>query len=50
MKWSKLKHKINKTKNPLDIIMYEKQRNYDVGLNKKAKFAYFHNLTCKKDT
>ena len=30
--------------------MYEKQRNYDVGLNKKAKFAYFHNLTCKKDT
>ena len=35
---------------PVDIKMYNKQRNYFVGLNKQAKFIYFNNLDCKKDT
>ena len=34
MKRSKLKNKANKTKHPVDIKMYKKQRNYIVGLNK----------------
>ena len=34
MKRSKLKNKANKTKHPVDIKMYKKQRNYVVGLNK----------------
>ena len=33
MKRSKLKNKANKTKHPVDIKMYKKQRNYVVGLN-----------------
>ena len=44
------KNKANKTKHPVDIKMYKKQRNYVVGLNKPAKFKYFDNLDCKKDT
>ena len=35
MKRSKWKNKANKTKHPIDIKMYKKQRNYVVGLNKK---------------
>ena len=35
MKRYKLKNKANKTKHPIDIKMYKKQRNYVVGLNKK---------------
>ena len=50
MKRSKLKNKANKTKHPVDIKMYKKQRNYVVGFNKQAKFEYFNNLDCKKDT
>ena len=34
MKRSKLKNKANKTKHPIDIKVYKKQRNYVVGLNK----------------
>ena len=34
MKRSKLKNKANKTKHPVDIKIYKKQRNYVVGLNK----------------
>ena len=30
--------------------MYKKQRNYVADLNKQAKFKYFINLDCKKDT
>ena len=47
---SKLRNKANKTKHPVDIKMYAEQRNYVVGLNKQAKFRYFNNLDCKKDT
>ena len=36
------------TKHPVDIKMYNKQRNYVAGLNKQAKFKYFNNLNCKK--
>ena len=50
MKRSKLKNKANKTRFPVDIKMYKKPRNYIVGLNKEAKFKYFNNLDCKKDT
>ena len=50
MKRSKLKNKANKTKHSVDIKMYMKQRNYVAGLNKQAKFEYFNNLHCKKDT
>ena len=49
LKRSKLKNKANKTKHPVDIKMYKKQRNYVVGLNKQAKFRHFNNLDCKKD-
>ena len=49
MKRFKLKNKANKTKHPVDIKMYKKQRNYVAGLNKQAKFKYFNNLDCKKD-
>ena len=49
MKRPKLKNKANKTKHPVDIKMYKKQRSYVVGLNKQAKFKYFNNLDCKKD-
>ena len=49
MKRSKLKNKANKTKHPVDIKMYKKQRNYIIGLNKQAKFKYFNNLERKKD-
>ena len=50
MKRSKLKNKSNKTKHPVDIKMYKKQRNYVLGLNKQAKFKYFNNLDFKKGT
>ena len=37
MKRSKLKNKANKTKTPLDITNYKKQRNYLTKLNKTLK-------------
>ena len=42
MKRSKLKNKANKTKLPVDINNYKKQRNCVVNLNKRAKFGYFN--------
>ena len=33
MKFCKLKNKVNKTKDPKDILKYNKQRNYVVKLN-----------------
>ena len=41
MKRSRLKNKANKTKKPIDISNFKKQRNYLVNLNKQAKFEYF---------
>ena len=49
MKRSKLKNKTNKTKYPVDIKIYKK-KNYLAGSNKQAKFEYFNNLDCKRDT
>ena len=49
MKRSKLKNKANKTKHPLDIVNYKKQRNYVTKLNKTAKLEYFINLKLGKD-
>ena len=48
MKRSKLKNKANKTKHPVDIKMYKKQRNYVPGLNKQTKFKYFITWIAKK--
>ena len=49
MKRSKLKNKVNKTKHPLDIMNYKKQRNYVTKLNKTAKLEHFNNLKLGKD-
>ena len=49
IKRSKLKNKANKTKNPLDIMNYKKQRKYMTKLNKTAKREYFNNLKLVKD-
>ena len=40
MKRSRLKNKANKTKKPIDISNFKKQRNYVVNLNKQAKLEY----------
>ena len=47
MKRLKLKNKANKTKLPVDINHYKKQRNYVVNLNESAKFGYFNRYDCK---
>ena len=47
MKICKLKNKANKTKLPVDINNYKKQRNYVVNLDKSAKFEYFNRYDCK---
>ena len=49
LKKLKIKNKANKTKNPLDIMNYEKQRNYVTKLSKTAKLEYFNNLNLGKD-
>ena len=41
MKRSRLKKKANKTKKPIDISIFKKQRSYVVNLIKHAKFEYF---------
>ena len=45
VKRSKLKNKANKTKHPIDIKMYKKQRNYVVGLNKKMIIPLWNKLS-----
>ena len=49
MKSLNLENKANKTKNPLDIMNYRKQRNYVTKLNKTANLEYFNNLKLGKD-
>ena len=49
MKRSKLKNKANKTKLPVDVNDYKKQRSYVVNLNKSAKFEYFKGLVTHSD-
>ena len=47
MKRSKLKNKANKTKHPVDIKMYKKQRNYVVGLNRINSVQFRSSLLWK---
>ena len=49
MKRSKLENEANKTRHPLDIMNYKKQRNYVTKLNKTAKLEFFNNLKLGKD-
>ena len=44
MKFCKLKNKVNKTKDPKDILKYNKQRNYVVKLNNQSKQEHFDSL------
>ena len=44
MKHSQLKNKTNKTKDPKDILKYEKQPNYVVELNNQSKQEHFDSL------
>ena len=45
MKRSKLKNKAKKSKNPVDIANYKKQRNLVVSLNHQAKPEYFNEVS-----
>ena len=42
MKRSRLKNKANRSKDPVDIANYKKQRNLVVSLNCQAKSKYFN--------
>ena len=44
MKRSQLKNKVNKTKDPKDVLKYKKQRNYVVKLNNQSKQERFDSL------
>ena len=45
MKRSKLKNKANRSKDPVDIANYKKQRNLVVSLNSHAKPKYFNEVS-----
>ena len=42
---SRLKNKANKSKNPIDISKFKRQRNLVANLNKQAKLQYFEKLS-----
>ena len=42
---SRLKNKANKSKNPIDISRFKRQRNLVANLNKQAKLQYFEKLS-----
>ena len=44
MKRYQLKNKVNKTKDPKDILKYKKQHNYVVKLNNQSKQEHFDSL------
>ena len=44
IKRSSLKNKTNRSKDPVDIDNYKKQRNLVVSLNRKAKSEYFNDV------
>ena len=50
MKFCKLKSKVNKTKDPKDILKYNKQRNYVVKLNNQSKQEHFDSLSPFQDS
>ena len=45
MKRSRLKNKAKRTKAPIDIVNYKKQRNLVVSLNRQAKYKYFNEVS-----
>ena len=45
MKRSRLKNKANRSKDPVDIANYKKQRNLVVSLNRQAKSEYFNEVS-----
>ena len=45
MKRSRLKNKAKRTKAPVDIVNYKKQRNVLVSLNPRAKYEYFNEVS-----
>ena len=45
MKKSRLKNKAKRTKAPVDIVNYKKQRNLIVSLNRQAKYEYFNEVS-----
>ena len=60
MKMSRLKNKADRSKDPVDVANYKKQRNLVVSLNRQAKSEYFNEVsnsensrpfweTCKPD-
>ena len=50
MKRSRLKNKANKSKDPLDIAEYKKQRNLVVSLNRQSKMDYFNSISSSNDS
>ena len=50
MKRSKLKSKANRTKRPIDISDYKKQRNLAVRLNKERRIEHFENLETSENS
>ena len=42
---SRLKNKANKSKNPINIVKFKRQRNLVTNLNKQAKLQYFEKLS-----
>ena len=45
MKRSRLKNKANRSKDPVDVLNYKKQRNLVVSLNSHAKYKYFNEIS-----
>ena len=50
MKRSRLKNKANRSKGPVDIANYKKQRNLVVSLNRQAKSKYFNEVSNTKSS
>ena len=42
---SRLKNKANKSKNPIDLAKFKRQRNLVANLNKRAKLQYFEKIS-----
>ena len=50
MEKSRLKNKTNKSKQPIDIASYKKQRNLVVSLNRQSKLDHFNSISSSNDT
>ena len=50
MERSRLKNRVNKSKQPIDIAFCKKQQNLVVSLNRKSKFGYFNSISSSQDT